>query len=597
MTESQKKNDNAINGATAEPTKVRLLVVLFITAMSILLYLDRFCVSFAADFIKEDLQLTQSEVSYFLSAFFFSYALAQVPAGWFSDRFGARVMLAIYILAWSVFTALISAVHSLALLLITRMACGLGQAGAYPTSASVISKWVPFRKRGAASAWISLGGRLGGAIAPLLTAYLIVLFVPLSTPVEFTAEGLLDARQLALKIGSEGDVTSDVGPHVWSLLNGDNQKAVREVAQQGESDDTELTDEQTSQLLTAVNGLLDSQQLYSEAPFRSAKLSREAIGFLKRQQAGESLSEVERRRFNRLLLEAGFPGEISKIYVQGWRPVMFVYGGAGLFVAGLFWLIHRNRPEEHPWCNEAECELIAAGRPANAPSPHGKPGMVPFWRILKSGSLWLDCFGQFGTNIGWIFLVTWLPRYLISQHQVPILERGMMAMTPLLVGSLGTYCGGWLTDILTHHLGVRWGRRLPLAVTRFMAAAGYGLCLWFSTFPEGSAMNSPWMFVAALSLVSFSTDLGVPAGWAFKQDVGGRYVGSILGWGNMWGNLGATVSPIIYNYFLGESPGPAEWNAMFWVCLTGFVFAGLCGMGIDASKSVAPPDDDDGGAA
>ena len=68
--------------------------------MAFLLYLDRFCVSFAADYIKEDLDLSQAQMSWFLSAFFWSYALAQVPSGWLSDRYGARIMLVIYILSW-----------------------------------------------------------------------------------------------------------------------------------------------------------------------------------------------------------------------------------------------------------------------------------------------------------------------------------------------------------------------------------------------------------------------------------------------------------------------------------------------------------------
>jgi ACS family glucarate transporter-like MFS transporter len=198
-------------------------------AMSVLLYLDRFCVSFAADFIKEDLQLTQTQVGYYLSSFFFAYALAQVPAGWLSDRYGARIMLAIYIVAWSIFTAMIGAVHSFMLLLFTRMACGLAQAGAYPTSASLLSKWVPFRKRGTASAWISLGGRLGGAIAPLLTAYLIVLFVPVDTPVEFRASTARDSAPESVQSTS----FQERPPAIPQLRHDQRRMSIRSVAMSG----------------------------------------------------------------------------------------------------------------------------------------------------------------------------------------------------------------------------------------------------------------------------------------------------------------------------------------------------------------------------
>ena len=592
--------------AAARPTNVRLIVVIIAAATSVLLYLDRFCVSFAADYIKEDLHLTQEQVGYFLSAFFFSYALAQVPAGWLSDRYGARIMLAIYILVWSVFTAMIGAVHSFALLLLTRLACGLGQAGAYPTCASVLSKWVPFRKRGAASAWISLGGRLGGAIAPLLTAFLIVQFVPSDTPVEFRTEDIKNGPRLCAKI-FPGEVTVEVslsgahadmvGRHVWSLLSDVSQQVVRrgaghfEKPNDNKATPPQLAPQDTVILVAAMNELLASPQLYNEEAFKSANLARETLSTLSRGDDQRPLTGAKLRRFNRLLLEAGFANEVSKLYVRGWRPVMYVYGFAGIIVAAAVWIVYRNRPEVHPWCNAAECQLIAAERPVNAPSPHGKAGMIPIGRLLKSRSMWLSCLAQLGTNIGWVFLVTWFPRYLISQHNVPILQRGLMAMTPLMVGIAGMYCGGWLTDNLTRHLGVRWGRRLPLSVTRFAAAGGYGLCLWFSTFGAESAMNSPWMYVAAFSLVAFSTDMGVPASWAFNQDVGGRYVGSILGWGNMWGNLGASFSPPIYNYFLGETPGPSQWNAMFVCCLAAFVFSGICGLGIDAATPIAPPDE------
>lgn len=76
--------------AASRPSGVRHLIVLLLTLMSVLLYLDRFCVSFAGDYIKEDLGLSQTQMSLLLGPFFFLfYALAQVPSGWLSDRFGA----------------------------------------------------------------------------------------------------------------------------------------------------------------------------------------------------------------------------------------------------------------------------------------------------------------------------------------------------------------------------------------------------------------------------------------------------------------------------------------------------------------------------
>jgi MFS transporter, ACS family, glucarate transporter len=614
------------------PTYVRHFVVLATMAMAMLLYLDRFCVAFAAEYIREDLNLTQSQMADFLGAFFWSYALAQVPSGWLSDRYGARIMLVVYILSWSLFTALIGAATSFALLLSVRLISGLGQAGAYPTSASVVSKWVPFSNRGMASSLIAFGGRVGGFIAPLLTAFLILVFVPLSTPTELKPKELLHGPRLAAKLApaesetelAEGiTVPGKAGVHIWSLLPGDVRPALIAAANEFRERETallalketvkskptakakkaaqtaaesleamELSADDKEQLLAAVNSLLTEPNLYSKQAFENIKLERETRKYVEKAEGGDNLNDLEQRRLNRFLLEAAFRSEIGKLYVKGWRPVMYVYGAAGLLVAGFFWICVRNRPEAHPWANAAECRLISSGRPAGAPSPHGKPGTVPIMALLKSVSMWADCFMQVGTNVGWVFLVLGLPRYLEDVHHVPLLQRGVMSAIPLGVGFVGMLIGGKLTDVLTSRLGVKWGRRGPMMFTRFTAAGAYVICLALSHSATDSIFNSPWAFVIVFSLVAMSTDMGTPAGWAFKQDVGGRYVGSVLGWGNMWGNLGAACSPRIYDYFLGETPTIDDWNNMFLVCMGAFIFAGLCGLLIDATKMIAPPDDE-----
>jgi len=218
---------------------------------------------------------------------------------------------------------------------------------------------------------------------------------------------------------------------------------------------------------------------------------------------------------------------------------MFVYGIAGVAVAGLFWFVFRNSPVEHPSCNRAEQALISGSRtPAAMSTAQPFPGR----EILRSRSLWLSSVSQFTTNAAWLFFVTSLPRYLMEVYQVPILERGLMVSIPALAGIVGMFLGGKLTDVLTRAVGLRWGRALPMGLTRFLAALAYLACLWIDT---------PWMATIAFALGFFSVDLGVSAVWAFMQDVGGKYVGAILGWGNMWGNVGAAVAPHLYGLVLG----------------------------------------------
>jgi nitrate/nitrite transporter NarK len=327
-----------------------------------------------------------------------------------------------------------------------------------------------------------------------------------------------------------------------------------------------------------LNDVLRRRNLFSHAEIAGLKnVEREALDLLKRRQRGETLSEVEEIRFNRLVLEALFPAEIGKLYVKGWRPVLFIYGLAGFAVAGIFWFSFRNSPAEHPRCNVAEQRLISGVQPQGVARPQAIGEKFPAREILRSASLWLSSVSQFGTNVAWLFFVTSLPRYLMEVHKVPIIERSWMVSIPSLAGIAGMLLGGHLTDVLTRRLGLRWGRALPMGLTRFFAAGAYLACLW---------IDSPWVATAAFALGYFFVDLGVSAVWAFMQDVGGKNVGAILGWGNMWGNFGAAVAPHLYDSVLGKTPSIADWNTMFVVCAGMFVVSGVAALGIDATVPI-----------
>jgi ACS family glucarate transporter-like MFS transporter len=159
-------------------TRVRYALLAVATANAFLLYLDRICMStivLSPIFLRE-LKLGQDQVGRVLMAFFLTYALGQPAAGWLADRFGPRRMLVTYILLWSASTLLTGFAWGLASLLLTRLACGLSESGAYPASARVVARWFPYHQRGKASSVVAFGGRVGSAVAPWLTVSAIILF-------------------------------------------------------------------------------------------------------------------------------------------------------------------------------------------------------------------------------------------------------------------------------------------------------------------------------------------------------------------------------------------------------------------------------------
>ena len=263
-----------------------------------------------------------------------------------------------------------------------------------------------------------------------------------------------------------------------------------------------------------------------------------------------------------------------------WRPVMLIYGAIGLGLALAFWWFYRDSPRQHPGCNQLEAELILKGDPSPPRHDVAAPLSVLLLGVLGNVSLWLCSLVQFGINFGWVFLITYLNRYLQEVHDVPIETRGTMGSLVMGMSLPALIVGGWLTDRLTQRIGQHWGRCLPLSLSRFVSAAAF-LAVPF--------VPDPWLIVLLLGCVAFFSDLGLPAIWAFNMDVGGRNVGFVLGWGNMWGNLGAALSPIILNMVVTHFVEQGEtlkfaWDAVFITCGIVFVLIGIVSLGVDATQ-------------
>ncbi len=151
----------------------RFLFVLATFLLSVLLYVDRICISTAKDGITRDLGLDDKQFGWALSAFALGYALCQTPTGLLADRFGPRRLLSGVVVLWSLFTGLTGTVRNLFTLIVVRFLFGAGEAGAYPGMARAVYSWMPMRERGVAQGINFSGSRLGAAFALPVVATLI----------------------------------------------------------------------------------------------------------------------------------------------------------------------------------------------------------------------------------------------------------------------------------------------------------------------------------------------------------------------------------------------------------------------------------------
>ncbi len=137
-------------------------------------YFDRTIVSVALPAIASDLHLGPARMGVLLSAFFWSYALMQIPIGWLSDRFNLRWLYAGCFALWSLTCGLTGFASSLGVLLILRVLLGIGESVYLPGGMKIVSILFPPKDRGFASGIVNCGTRMGLAFGAPLIAYVVV---------------------------------------------------------------------------------------------------------------------------------------------------------------------------------------------------------------------------------------------------------------------------------------------------------------------------------------------------------------------------------------------------------------------------------------
>jgi MFS family permease len=148
--------------------KYRNRVLVLLTLLSVITYLDRVCISVAGPRMQEALKISPSAWGWVTGIFVVSYAVFEIPMGVLGDRIGPRRVLTRIVLWWSAFTTLTGVVSGYYPLLLTRFLFGAGEAGAYPNASVVVARWFPVHERGRAFGMVLMAGQLGGAMAPLL---------------------------------------------------------------------------------------------------------------------------------------------------------------------------------------------------------------------------------------------------------------------------------------------------------------------------------------------------------------------------------------------------------------------------------------------
>lgn len=142
------------------------ILVLLVLAVGIN-YIDRGTLSVSKSNISAEFALNSTQMGFLFSAFFWSYALFQLVAGWLVDRYDVKWVYAIGFLVWSLSTAAMGFFSGFMVFFGLRLLLGIGESVAYPATSRILAANYPEEQRGFANALIDAGSKIGPALSML----------------------------------------------------------------------------------------------------------------------------------------------------------------------------------------------------------------------------------------------------------------------------------------------------------------------------------------------------------------------------------------------------------------------------------------------
>ena len=152
------------------------------------------------------------------SAFFWTYAVLQIPAGWVVDRYGVKFPYSLGFTLWCLASASTALTRSIPQLIMVQVLLGVGQAVVPPASYRWIRYHFVEKERGLAIGLYMTGTKIGPAIGAPLAAWLI---------------GMYDWRVMFVLIGLGGLVW--LAPWLLLVKNDDRQLERAAVKKEGAS--------------------------------------------------------------------------------------------------------------------------------------------------------------------------------------------------------------------------------------------------------------------------------------------------------------------------------------------------------------------------
>jgi ACS family glucarate transporter-like MFS transporter len=246
------------------------------------------------------------------------------------------------------------------------------------------------------------------------------------------------------------------------------------------------------------------------------------------------------------------------ILMWGWRAAFWFDAALGVFGATVWWIIARDRPEDHPSVSAAEREEIRQGLTSfatTASAAHVSERSIS-WRAIFSRidlpALMLSYFALGYTS--WVFF-SWFYLYMAQARGLNLKTSAEFTMMPFACMTVFCLGGGFTSDLLTRTHGLRMGRCFLASVSMFLTAVFLVI---------GSRVPGAFTAAVVLALGAGCLYFSQSSFWSVSTDLAGKNSGVFSSIINMSCQIGgaitASLTPWLAQHF--------DWRMPFSVAAT-----------------------------
>jgi MFS transporter, ACS family, glucarate transporter len=256
----------------------------------------------------------------------------------------------------------------------------------------------------------------------------------------------------------------------------------------------------------------------------------------------------------------------------GWRASFWFCAILGVIVGLAWYAMARDTPEQHPHISAEELKRIQSTRSIDGAR---RPPASISWRAALVNcnviALSLSYF-SFG-YVAWIFF-SWFFIYMAQARGLNLKSNALVSMIPFLAMTVCCLGGGFVSDWISKHFGLRNGR-CGIAVLSFLLTAVF--------LVVGSHARGPYVASLILAGGAGALYLSQSSFWAVSADIAGERAGIVSGVMNMVCQIGGAVTASLTPYLAGRF----GWNSAFLVAAALAAAGGVLWLFVDPRHRAA----------